>query len=431
MPIPDYQSIMLPLLELAADRQEHVFRDSINALADRFKLTEAERRQPMPSGGQALLDNRVGWARTYLVKSRLLEAPRRGVFRITERGIEVLRERPKRIDVRFLKRFPELIDFLAPKTKPDDNGHDPDLVETKTPEEVLESGYQSLRQALASELLARVKACSPEKWLPAFGHRKRSSIKTQEIAAQLASWRADGLAESTVNHRLSAISDLYRVLAGKKKRAYDFYNPARDCERFTEPKRIPPARPWSEIEKLLDHLETRKDVTAIRLRCLATSGMRPCQLRRLQRKQIDLENRRLTIPDAKNGNPPILPLGDRALAAFAALVQISREPDKELRERLQQHRKESKKGRLPEHVYHVWGHADFSESAIWKSLERACKKAGIPRLYPYQLRHSLATHLLEQGASSRHLQAWLGHSSIRLVERYAQVTTASLERFGI
>src|SRR5947209_14235233 len=91
MSIPDYQSIMLPILQLAGDGHEHRFRDAVEALAAGFKLTDSEREEPLPSKTQPLFDNRVGWARTYLVKAGLLESPKRGYFRVTDRGREVLR----------------------------------------------------------------------------------------------------------------------------------------------------------------------------------------------------------------------------------------------------------------------------------------------------------------------------------------------------
>ena len=72
MAIPDYQSIMLPLLKLVSDGQEYKMRDVTDKLADHFNLTEEERQEPIPSGTQALFYNRVGWARTYLVKAGLL-----------------------------------------------------------------------------------------------------------------------------------------------------------------------------------------------------------------------------------------------------------------------------------------------------------------------------------------------------------------------
>lgn len=98
MAIPDYQTVMLPLLKLASDGKEHQIREAVNSLADQFKLTEAERRETLPSGG-AIFSNRVGWARTYLKKAGLLDYPRETYFRITERGQAVLNNKPAKIDV--------------------------------------------------------------------------------------------------------------------------------------------------------------------------------------------------------------------------------------------------------------------------------------------------------------------------------------------
>jgi restriction system protein len=84
MTIPDYQTVMLPLLKLAEDRTEHRFRDAIEELAVYSNLTEDERKEPLPSGSQVTFDNRVGWARTYLKKAGLLGPPKRGYFKITD-----------------------------------------------------------------------------------------------------------------------------------------------------------------------------------------------------------------------------------------------------------------------------------------------------------------------------------------------------------
>jgi restriction endonuclease Mrr len=94
MPIPDYQSIMLPLLRFASDGREHSLRETIGVLADEFGLTGGERRDLLPSGQQTVFDNRVGWARTYMKKVGLLESTRRGHYRITNRGMSVLHQNP-------------------------------------------------------------------------------------------------------------------------------------------------------------------------------------------------------------------------------------------------------------------------------------------------------------------------------------------------
>ncbi len=161
MAIPDYQTCMLPLLKYHADGQEHTNRDSIDTLSNEFKLTDEERRMMLPSGVQGLFDNRVNWARTYMKKAALLESPKRGVHKITKRGLDVLKKDPKRIDVAYLSKFQEFKDFRALRhTKQEGEEQEFDF-SNKTPEESLESAYQKLRADLASDLLQRLKTCSP------------------------------------------------------------------------------------------------------------------------------------------------------------------------------------------------------------------------------------------------------------------------------
>ena len=120
MSIPDFQTIMLPLLKLAADGSEHSIRNAIEKLADDFNLTEEERKTLLPSGRQPTFDNRVGWARTYMQKAGLLEYVKRGYFRLTDRGQKVLAGNPKNINITFLERFPEFNEFRSRKKKPND-----------------------------------------------------------------------------------------------------------------------------------------------------------------------------------------------------------------------------------------------------------------------------------------------------------------------
>ena len=90
MAIPDYQTCMLPCLRYLADGNERTLSDAEESLAEHFKLTPAERAELLPSGQQGIFKNRIGWARTYLKKAGLLESPKRGIFRITERGTKTL-----------------------------------------------------------------------------------------------------------------------------------------------------------------------------------------------------------------------------------------------------------------------------------------------------------------------------------------------------
>jgi restriction system protein len=163
MPIPDFQSVMRPLLDLASDGEEHSLADAREKLARVFKLTDQETKELLPSGRQAIFGNRVAWAKVYLNRAGALDAPRRGYFKITERGRELLRDVPKRITIKVLmERFPEFAEFRAPKQHKDDTVSAVTEDEGQTPEEMLENAYQRFRNNIASDLLSRVKASSAE-----------------------------------------------------------------------------------------------------------------------------------------------------------------------------------------------------------------------------------------------------------------------------
>jgi restriction system protein len=162
MAIPDYQTLMLPLLKIAGDGQEHRVSDVADQLASDFKLTEEERQQLLPSGKQTTFVNRVHWAKTYLSQAGLLEATKRAYFRITDRGREVLAPNPARIDNEYLSRFPELTQFLDRSRDPEKSVASvaPEIpvtpVQTQTPDEVLRSTVKQIEAALAKELLDRI-----------------------------------------------------------------------------------------------------------------------------------------------------------------------------------------------------------------------------------------------------------------------------------
>lgn len=160
MPIPDYQAMMLPLLNFSRDGKEHSAREASDALAELYSLSEDERKELLPSGQQAVFTNRVAWARTYLKQAGLIEATRRGFFRISGRGLEVLKKKPASIDVKFLEQFPEFLEFRN-RRKDKDEVVESAEVSQQTPEESLESAYQKLRYDLGQELLNQVRQCSP------------------------------------------------------------------------------------------------------------------------------------------------------------------------------------------------------------------------------------------------------------------------------
>lgn len=164
MAIPDYQSIMLPLLELAGDGELYQIRKATELLAQRFTLTDDETRKLLPSRQQPIFLNRVSWARVYMAKAGLLESPKRGVFRITKRGRQVLAQKPSTINAKFLMEFEEFRVFQqrskrTPKDKATKSGNE---TSEDTPEENLEAAYQTIRENLANEILNTIKQCSPK-----------------------------------------------------------------------------------------------------------------------------------------------------------------------------------------------------------------------------------------------------------------------------
>ena len=118
MPIPDYQTIMLPLLKFMGDGKEYSIGESVEHISDLFKLSPEERKTLLPSGKQKIISNRVGWARTYLGKACLLEAVRKGYVRISQRGKEVLKKNPPQINNNYLIQFPEYVKFRSTRNKP-------------------------------------------------------------------------------------------------------------------------------------------------------------------------------------------------------------------------------------------------------------------------------------------------------------------------
>ena len=162
MTIPDYQTLMLPLMEFASDGEEHRMSDAVESLTIRFGLTPTERDTLLPSGRQTTIANRIGWSKTYLAKAGLLDGSKRGLFRITDRGREVVQRHPARIDVKFLKEFPGFEEFrTSTREKPLADAADANTEQTQTPEELLEDSYERLKSRLSEDLLSRVHQVSP------------------------------------------------------------------------------------------------------------------------------------------------------------------------------------------------------------------------------------------------------------------------------
>jgi len=161
MAIPDFQSIMLPLLVIASDGKVHNIHNAFNELASHFHLSDEEIGKLLPSGRNPAFYNRVWWARTYLKKAGLLIYPKRGHFRITERGEKVVAGNPTKIDMKFLQQYPEYVEFRETNSEGINEDLQEQDLEDLTPEEALENAYQRIRTDLAEELLALVINSSP------------------------------------------------------------------------------------------------------------------------------------------------------------------------------------------------------------------------------------------------------------------------------
>ena len=170
MPIPDYQSLMLPLLKAAASGEVRI-PDVANTVADALGLTTEQRDELLPSGRQRLLHNRLHWAKFYMTKAGLLSSPRRGWFVATEAGKALLARNPDRVDVDTLLSIPSFIEFY--KTSKDGTPAPVSVTsivapitaasvpQSATPEEQIEAAHVALQAALRDDLLERIWQNSP------------------------------------------------------------------------------------------------------------------------------------------------------------------------------------------------------------------------------------------------------------------------------
>lgn len=159
MAIPDFQSLMLPLLKQISDGKEHRMRDVTDELAQKLGVTDEELKELLPSGVAPVFYNRTAWAKTYLKKAGLINSPKTGLVVISEKGLNVLKKSPEKINVKYLKQFSEFNDFQV--NKKDSESFDSEESEDQTPEELLESAYQKIRSSLANEILNKVVELSP------------------------------------------------------------------------------------------------------------------------------------------------------------------------------------------------------------------------------------------------------------------------------
>ena len=159
MKIPEFQKFLISLLKKVEDGEEKSMSDVMVALAKDFNLSEEDQKEMLPSGTQSIFKNRVGWAKTYLKKATLVDSPKRGAIRITEQGKKVLSEDLSEITIKYLRKFPEFVNFQSVNNKKK-SGSMGDL-SNETPSEKIESAYNELRIDLKKEILGIIMKCSP------------------------------------------------------------------------------------------------------------------------------------------------------------------------------------------------------------------------------------------------------------------------------
>ena len=231
-------------------------------------------------------------------------------------------------------------------------------------------------------------------WLERFGDRRRHTIETEEVRQQVIEWEADGVAASTVNHRLSALSQLFRVLDGDTS-----HNPVAGVRRLREPQAKPDGKSPETIQRVFAALERRVTAqnrgwaTLARLKVIALTGMRHSQVMRMERDHVFLDHDPpyvLVVDPGKDGEPHAKPLTTDGVEACRLFAQAD-----------------------------AWG--EFSQSSVYKSWKAACEEAQVRFFNPYKLRHSYATALRAQGMDLADVQELMGHKSAKTTQRYAMV----------
>ena len=185
MAVPDYQTLMLPLLKILSNGEEFKTRDLVEKLSFEFKLSEEDKLKLLPSGKQPIMDNRVGWAKTYLLKAGLLISEKRGCINISENGLKVLKQNPEKINVKYLEQFPEFIEFrtIKKETSSESIETSKDEISDATPTELIEEGFNSINASLAQDLLQNLRNMDPYKF--------------EEVVAELLSAMGYGISQVT------------------------------------------------------------------------------------------------------------------------------------------------------------------------------------------------------------------------------------------
>lgn len=158
--IPDFQSIMLPLLKSFKESEIKSSKELRFNMVNHFNITEEEQKEKVPSGKQFTYSNRIAWAISYLKMAELIFSPKRGSYRLTEEGVNVLKNPPEKITISFLKQFENFSKNRNPER--DESIEQDEQITEKTPDELIEIGYKQIKNGLSLQLLNQIKDDSPD-----------------------------------------------------------------------------------------------------------------------------------------------------------------------------------------------------------------------------------------------------------------------------
>ena len=160
MPVPDFQTLMLPALKALATGEEIRIAEVRKRVAAAVGLTAEDIQELLPSGRQTVFSNRLAWAVSYMTRAGLVERVRRGVYRVATQGTQLLDQAPARIDIKLLQEYPAFVEWKSQPTSPTSGDGPGGLV--RTPEEILDDVTRQLREALEAEALDRVRKAEPK-----------------------------------------------------------------------------------------------------------------------------------------------------------------------------------------------------------------------------------------------------------------------------
>ncbi|MEM3408564.1 MAG: restriction endonuclease [Candidatus Micrarchaeia archaeon] len=159
--IPKFKEIFYPMLDFLKDRKIHTKTEVREYLENYFGLTEYERKMLLPSGKLPVFGSRVSWAGTYLLKAGLVSSPERGKLQITERGLKALEENESKIEISYLRQFPEFEEFYLSK-KVSGGENTPTIIATeKSPEEIIGDKIEEINETIKSDLYNKIMNSSP------------------------------------------------------------------------------------------------------------------------------------------------------------------------------------------------------------------------------------------------------------------------------